>query len=152
MKTFTIRNIDISKIKSLCDLKSLIKDNFKEDIRPVFDVGYIQGSSVIRIRSKEDLAEMWSEVRKSKNTNLWCDGLIEDSKKNSRKRKLVLSDDEESDEGGKPRKKQKDTDEKVFDELQRKHGQKYTPLQLRIWAELIAGRVYNDMDEEEFDV
>ena len=36
-------------------------------------MGYVQGNSVIRVRSKEDLFEMWTEVKKSKGS-LWCDG------------------------------------------------------------------------------
>jgi hypothetical protein len=56
-------------------LEDLIRDRFADDIEPVFDAGYIQGSCVVRVRSKEDMAEMWSDVRKGKNNYLWCDGL-----------------------------------------------------------------------------
>ena len=49
MKIFTMRNVDTSKIKSICELKSVIRNQLSEDIKPCFDVGYIQGSNVIRV-------------------------------------------------------------------------------------------------------
>lgn len=46
------------------------------------DVGYLQGTTVLRIRSTEDLAELWSLLKKpQKNTTLWCDGLSTGSHK-----------------------------------------------------------------------
>ncbi len=113
----------------------------------------MRGANVIRIRSKEDLSEMWSEIQKSKNTtSLWCDGLIEvNSKKTSRKRKLI-SDDEESDDysscKSKPKKKRQETDEKVqeiVETLKKWYGAKYTFMQVRIWAELIVSGVWMNL-------
>ena len=49
-------------ILSLNDLNSLIRERFGEDIGSSFNVGYVQGVNVIRIRSNEDLSEMWAEV------------------------------------------------------------------------------------------
>ena len=155
MKIFTMRNVDTSKIKSVCELKSVIRNQLSEDIEPCFDVGYIQGSNVIRVRSKEDLSEMWSEIKKSKNTCVWCDGLMEvSSKKSGRKRKTPISDGEDSDEGSsskpKPKNKHADVDEKVqemVDTLNGKHGRKYTFMQIRIWAELLVSGLYNNLDD-----
>ena len=46
-KTFTLRDIDPSKVDTCYHLKSLIRAQLKEDIRKGdFDVGYIQNSSV----------------------------------------------------------------------------------------------------------
>ena len=42
-----------------------------------FHVGYIQGTNVIRIQTKEDLKEVWAEFNCK--TMLWCDGLKEKS-------------------------------------------------------------------------
>ena len=151
-KTFTVRNVNTATIESPAALKSLIRDNFSDDIGPVFDVGYIQGSTVVRIRSKEDLAEMWCDIRKCKNTCLWCDGLIETNKKSKRKRKHVISEDEDSGEDRpKSKKKHQDSnDEKVqeiVDELKTKHGSKYSFMQIRIWAELIFSRLYASLND-----
>ena len=96
VKTFTVRNVDLGPIQSITDLKTVNRDKLKEDIRKNFDVGYIQGKTVVRVRSEEDMAEMWSEIKKpGSTTSLWCDGLIEATTKPkaSRRRKLQLSDD-----------------------------------------------------------
>ena len=153
LKTFSIRNVDTSTIQSLKDLKSLIRGHFPDDIEPVFDVGYIQGSCVVRVRSKEDIAEMWSDIRKSKSVCLWCDGLkpIEANKKKQprRKRKNDHESDSESDEERPKRKKKQDTDEKVdelMDVLKSKHGSKYSFFQFRVWAELLVGRLHHSVD------
>ena len=48
-KTFTLRNVDTAAIASL---KKLIKDSLRDDINSKdFDVGYMQGSNVIRVRT-----------------------------------------------------------------------------------------------------
>ena len=92
---------------SSSDLKDLIKTNFHDDIKTGDDVGYMVGTEVIRVRTEEDLKEMWGEVRKNWCTTLWCDGLVvdESSKSNSnksskpgRKRKRAASDEESDDE------------------------------------------------------
>ena len=43
-----------------------------------FDVGYMIRTEIIRVRSEEDLKEMWGEVKRSPFTALWCDGLLHD--------------------------------------------------------------------------
>ena len=111
-KTFMMRNVNATTIHSVNDLKALIKENFEEDIRRNFDVGYVQGNSVIRVRSKEDLFEMQTEVKKSKGS-LWCDGLAIEKKSTSRKR-LFPSDNESDEEPPrKSKKKHQEKDEKV---------------------------------------
>ena len=40
-----------------------------------FDVGYVCGNSVISIRNPDDLAEIWSDIKKGNKVVLWCDGL-----------------------------------------------------------------------------
>ena len=115
-------------------------------------MGYFQGSTVVRIRWKEDLAEMWCDIRKCKNTCLWCDGLIETNKKSKRKRKHIISEDEDSGEDRpKSKKKHQDSnDEKVqetADELKTKHGSKYFFMQICIWAELIVSRLYASLND-----
>ena len=104
--------------------------------------GIIQGSTVVRIRSKEDLAE-----------TLVCGVMaLLKSKKSKRKRKHVISEDEDSGEDRpKSKKKHQDSnDEKVqeiVDELQTKHGSKYSFMQIRIWAELIFSRLYASLND-----
>ena len=115
VKKFTLRNVDPSLITSSGDLKELIKANLHDDIKSGdFDVGYMIGNEVIRVRTEEDLREMWGDLRKSSSTTLWCDGLIDEesgkaskSSNSSRKRKHVASDDESDGEPSRITKTQK---------------------------------------------
>ena len=98
-RLFILRNIDSSKVESCAELKGLIKQQLKEDaVCGDFDVGYVQGASVIRVRSKQDIKEMWSEIIKGK-IMLWCDGLKGNKTSAPRvKRKLSEFDSEELDD------------------------------------------------------
>ena len=162
VKKFTLRNVDPALITSSDDLKGLIRANLHNDIKSGdFDVGYMIGSEVIRVRTEEDLKEMWGDIHKSSSTTLWCDGLIDDesgksskSSKSSRKRKYVASDDDsdgEQSQSTRPQKRKKvEKDEKVqevVESLKSKHGTKYTVFQLRIWAELISSGLYTSTDD-----
>ena len=155
MKTFTLRNVDTTAITSSHHLKDLIKESLHDDISSGnFDVGYMQGTNVIRVRTKDDISEMWSDIRKQRScTTLWCDGLVEFGSKCSKsnlKRKHA-SDDESEEELPRSRKKKKAANEDkvqdIVDNLRSKHGPKFTTLQLRIWAELISSGIYTSTDE-----
>ena len=64
MKTFVVRKVDTSTIHSVGDVKKVIRNSLRDDIIVQdFDVGYIQGANVVRIRSKDDLSEMWAELK-----------------------------------------------------------------------------------------
>ena len=109
-KTFSIRNLDIAATKSVDELKKSIRENLSDDISSKdFDVGYLQGSSVVRIRNMADILEVSTLLQKPQsNVVLWCDGL-----RMSKKR--VLSDSEDdSDVDFPPRKvsKKKARDDK----------------------------------------
>jgi hypothetical protein len=59
-KTFTLRNVDTAAIVSSHGLKKLIKESLHDDISSRdFDIGYMQVSNVIRVRTAEDMSEMW---------------------------------------------------------------------------------------------
>ena len=146
-KTFTVRNLKQSDTGSCDDLKRVIRRNLSEDITSGdFDVGYLQGSVVVRIRSADDLKELWSLLKNSqKNTILWCDGLSA----NNRKRKN--SDEEDSDIEQPPKKTRYQRSnvnmqqvQDTVDQLKAKHGAaNFTQMQFRIWAELIVGGMGN---------
>ena len=66
--------------------KELIKKRLSEDITAKeFDVGYFEGSNIVRIRSKENLCEVWSKLQTNTKTTLWCDGLLANTEKGSSK-------------------------------------------------------------------
>ena len=74
-KTFTLRNINVAEVDTCSRLKALIRAQLREDITASeFDVGFISGTSVVSVRSEEDLAEIWSSQLKGDRVVLWCDG------------------------------------------------------------------------------
>ena len=134
-KTFTLRNIDPSKTNSCSQLKSLIRAQLQEDIRMRgdFDVGYLQGNSVVTLRSSEDMQEIWSSLSEETKITLWCDGLCgPSSSKSSRKRKQERSDDSENNFSGtecstkKTKEEEKDEDiQRLMGDLKSRHKDSY---------------------------
>ena len=57
-KTFTLQDVDIPSVASL---KRVIREQLKDDIVKEFDVGYYQSSTVVSIRSPQ---EVWNDLRK----------------------------------------------------------------------------------------
>ena len=157
-KIFTLRNVDTTIISSCDDLKKTIKQQLCEDIvADDFDVGYVDGSSIVRLCNKEDLVEAWSGLRKpgSKMT-LWCDGLIDRSGRKTDSRKRVRSDDVGSESElaeTRPSKRKQpaaDREEKVQEianNLKEIHSSRYTPMQIRIWAEMMASGMHSSVDD-----
>ena len=98
-KTFTLRDVDIASVNSRDQLKMVIKEQLQDDLVKEFDVGYYQSSTVVSIRSPQDLAEVWNDFKGGKKVTLWCDGLKEEESAKSRKKKQVCElDSEESDQ------------------------------------------------------
>lgn len=152
-KTFSLRNVNPSTVVSVENLKSIIKSQLRGEISQSskFDVGYLQGNNVVSIRSKEDLLEIWANIKKGANTTLWCDCL----QKPSHKRALSgdWSSEDESEDVCKVVKKRKRNEEKedkveaTIKELKAKNGDSaYTPMQYRVWAEMIIGGVHTSID------
>ena len=86
-------------------LECVIRDQLCDEIsESSFDIGYIQGSHLITIKSVEDLLEVWANIKKGTNVILWCDGL-----KNSThgSKKGAISDSSEDEEVQEVRKKRK---------------------------------------------
>ena len=116
-KTFTLRNLDPTKIKTRDNLKTLIRAQLQGDIRSGdFDVGYLQNSSVVSLRSREDIQEVMSNAAKGTKVTLWCDGLQSISAVGNKAKKRKQQDDASSDESdSEPRKKSKveEKDDKI---------------------------------------
>lgn len=151
-KMFTLRNVRDGLV-SCNDVKSTIKSQLQNDIiAEDFDVGFISNGNVIIFRSKSDLVEFWSDVRAQKKVYLWCDGLKESScSVVSRRRSTPDVDDANDRPAPKKRKNvQEDREEQVqdtIDELKKKHGSAYTPMQIRIWSEMIVGGIHASLNE-----
>ena len=156
-KTFTLRDIDPSKVRTCCHLKTLIRAQLQEDIHTGdFDVGYIQNNSVVTLRSPEDIQEVWSSLSRGTKVTLWCNGLRGTSSKSSRKRKQQRGDDSEEDDSGaecssKSRKKTKDEEKdqqvhRLIEDPKSTHQDTYTTMQYRIWSEMIIGGLHKSTD------
>lgn len=166
-KIFTLRNINPGDVSSVDKLEQVIRDQLHDDIsRSDFEVGYLQGSNVVTIRNKDDLVEVWSNVKKGTKVILWCDGLKKKSASGGKNGQELTEDDEEiqevrrrrkraksDEEDGqirKKRKKNEDKDKKVqatIDLLNENHGDKaYTPMQYRVWTEMHLGGVHPSFD------
>ena len=57
-KTFTLRNVPTATINTCEQLKDEIRVQLQNDVVQEFDVGYIQGSTSISIRTSHDLSEI----------------------------------------------------------------------------------------------
>lgn len=65
-KTFTLRNIDQHALLTCDNLKGVIRRKLIDDITTSdFDVGYVQGATVVCIRTSDNLEELWSLLRQS---------------------------------------------------------------------------------------
>ena len=139
---------------SIEKLKALIKAQLQKEVTQNgdFDVGYLQGSNIVSIRTKEDLLEIWASFQKGVSTILWCDGLKKACQK--RPRHGDFSSGDESDDFplskvAKKRKKDEEKEDRVeatIKNLKEKNGvSTYTQMQYRIWAEMIIGGVHADV-------
>ena len=61
-KTFTLRDVDRLAFLTCDNLKSVIKRKLSDDIT-VGDFDIVQGTTVVRIRTSDDLEELWSLLR-----------------------------------------------------------------------------------------
>ena len=141
-------------VSSCEDLKAAMEDITSKD----FDVGYLQGSKVIRLRSKEDLLEVWGYINvPNSKTTLWCGLESEGASKaggGSKRRCEPDSDDDMPVKSGKKSQQsgwRKEEVQDIVDTLCEKHGSNYTPMQLRIWGEMIDGGLHNDTDHPSKD-
>jgi hypothetical protein len=152
-KVFALRNIKPNEITSCDSLKSVIRCQLSDDIvKGSFDVGVVQNSSsAVSFRSAEDVAETWEHLRTGKKVTLWCDGMLS-SKKRKRKCPDEESENEEEYEIEAKSKKKKesmraDKVDDVVKALKAQHGSLYTPMQFRIWADMIVGDMHTSSEE-----
>ena len=153
-KMFTLRNVDTASIKTCDDLKEEIRIQLTDDVKKDFDVGFVQGSNLISVRSSRDMAEVWGLAAKGQVT-IWCDGLTASHKSRKRKRTEIESDnssDEDFDKKSqkKVKKSRKEEREERVEEsvafLKEKHGMNFSAMQYRIWGEMVAGDLHSSLD------
>lgn len=139
--------MSVEKLRSV--IKAQLQDEVSQNCN--FDIGYLQGSNVVCIRNKEDLVEIWGNVRKGLNTTLWCDGLKKLSNKRARSQDDSSDDEVEVSRNVKRRRKDKEKEDQVeslIEELKKQHGESaFNPFQYRMWAEMIVGGVHTSMED-----
>jgi len=141
-------------MNSTDELKNCIREDLSDEITcKGFDVGYLQGSSVVHVRNKADILELCSLLQKpNSNVVLWCNGL------RTNKHARSESEDESGNKSPNPRKRHKRnsaTDDSrrnaevqgYVDTLRTRHGSNYSPMQLRIWGEMIAGGLHTSQTD-----
>lgn len=75
-KMFTIRNINTDEVHFVDKLQKEVRNQLtEEESQNKFDAGYLQGTDFVTVRNAEDLAEVWTSIKKGTNVILWCDGL-----------------------------------------------------------------------------
>ena len=79
-KTIVLRDIVVESVSSIPELKNVIKKQLKNDIiEDDFDVGVMQGTTVVNIRTVENLKEFWLDLKKGVKVLLWCDALKDET-------------------------------------------------------------------------
>ena len=153
-KMFSLRNLNMATMKTTSELKNVIREGLQDEISPKdFDVGYVQGSNIIRICNRDDIAELSSLISKpASNVIIWCDGLRSNNKRQTQTDSEDDSDDESRRLRNKRRRSAKESDrdkevQEYVKELNKKHGSTYTPMQYRIWAEMKAGGLHANLDD-----
>ena len=155
-KKFTLRNVDPTLMTSSSDLKDFMKTNF-HDVKPGdFNVGYMVGTEVIRVQTKEDSKKCgvrygrisvqpsgvmaWLMMRVASPINLDVKESVQHLIRNQMTRQLQVSQQRH--------RKRKRLQEVVdVDSLKSKRRTKCTVLQLRILAELVSSGLYTSTEE-----
>ena len=110
-KTFTLRDLNPLTLRTCTQLKALIKAQLGADLIEEFDIGYIQGNTVVSLRSSRDIQKVWSSVLKGENITLWCDGLLKESQSGTaakkRPNKSAQEESEDDEDSGVTKKKKK---------------------------------------------
>ena len=123
-----------------------------------YDVGFIDGSAAVTMRTTEDVTEVWINILKGQKVTLWCDGLKSKDATNAKCSSYQGGNNDGNSftlEKGRSQKKRKVDDneehqskvDEVFQDLKKNHGESYTRMQLRIWSEMNVGGLHNSLDD-----
>uniref|UniRef100_A0A1X7V1K6 Uncharacterized protein n=1 Tax=Amphimedon queenslandica TaxID=400682 RepID=A0A1X7V1K6_AMPQE len=112
-------------------------------------------TTAVSICSVEDLTDVWDDIFHGNKITLWCNGLKDSDKKRNKRVKGVCYDHDfdSSTEDGEPHKKTRkaeirdDKVEKNIQKLKDNYGTLFTPMQYRIWSEMIISSLHSSFDE-----
>ena len=145
-ETYILRDIQKGDIISPGQLKAELYRQFGPEILSEnlnFGVGCMNGNSKVSIRSSADIEDVWrlSSTCKEEGIVLWCE--------RTKKRNYISSDESDEDIARPQRKSKKkklsaleDKNNRVeglVETLKKKHQEKFTTMQYRLWAEVLDG-------------
>ena len=115
------------------------------------EVGYFKQTKKLWLSTRLDMNDMWELVRKGDRVTLWCVETVE----KSRKRGMLDGEAEEEscEQVVKKSKKLSKMEERKLDaekykeSLTKKHGDGYTPFQIKLWAEMCAAKTHSSLEE-----
>ena len=98
-----------------------------------FNLGYFEGSKKRWLCSTEDLNAMYKSLKKDEEVLLWCESIVNLSKR-------------KKEEGVPVSKRQAKEDEidSTFQSLKKKHNEKYEIPKLQLWARMITSGLHYD--------
>ena len=139
-ETYVLREVSKDRISTPTLLRKELIQQFGESLvssAQDFAVGYYRGCCKLSICSPADIEEVWKCACKGENITLWCNG--------PKQTRIEIGSDSDEDVVPKQRKKQKRCalDEKnrrvkkLASSLREKHGDTFTKIQYRLWAEMV---------------
>lgn len=142
---YTLRGISRETMDTPEKLRQTITDQCGEGVVPE-EIGYFEQATKHWIHNRLDMADVWNKIEGGAKITLWC--MRNESVVSKSRSKRGSTEDESNTE----KKKQKlcsskELAEEHEQELQEKHGSKYTRFQYKLWAEMLASGVHNDMGE-----
>jgi hypothetical protein len=152
---YTIRNLSLN-VDNPDKLKKALSEQYGDLLPPIdkMEVGYFHQAKKMWIKNRLDLNDVWQLVQKGGRVTLWSTGATTEANAPTEAQKRPL---EKSGSGGeqyvsKRAKTQSSSEDKralVADheqQLQQKHGDKYSRFQTKIWAEALASGQYSELD------
>ena len=126
------------KFSSIVAIKLLLIDKFGDQVADNldFNLGYFEGSKKRWLCSTEDLNAMYKSLKKDEEVLLWCESIVNLSKR-------------KKEEGVPVSKRQAKEDEidSTFQSLKKKHNEKYEIPKLRLWARMITSGLHESIEE-----
>jgi len=138
-ETYVLRNVSKDHVSTPTLLRKELLQQFGESLvssAEDFAVGYYRGCCKLSICFPADTEEVWKCACKGENITLWCNG--------PKQTRIEIGSDSEEDLP-KQRKRQKRCAldeknrrvEKLASSLREKHGDTFTKIQYRLWAEMV---------------
>ena len=140
---YILRNVTKDKVTSPQLLRKELLHQFSDKIvspKLNFSVGFIKSGAKVTIQSSTDINDVWQCALRGENITLWCVGIRSGTHDESSD---SVESDSENVEPTSKRKKLSYIDEKtkhignLVTTLKTKHGNQFTTIQYRLWAEML---------------